>query len=277
MPFLIAIFVILMVVGLAYNLYEAFAADDPGSKTGMAIWILVPSLVGWSVSANFGVELGRAAVPVAAILMLAFCCYRPQNSNLKSMMLSGLKVPASLVATICLTVPSVRFLYAVLSGELKNEGITGLPIDWMLSFVYPGVVALGVVIFVTVVRKFGVAQFEKEGLHQIREEAKGGSHEHYEGRHDSAYEHDYSKGDEQDRAKQHNLSDEEAPWPEILGVPRSATKEEVKLAANQLRKTYHPDKMAQMPRFRVEAERQIKMINRALEVAIAELESRPAT
>lgn len=274
MPFLIAIFVIIMMVGLAYNLYEALAANDPGSKTGMAIWVLVPTLVGWSISSNFGVEMGRAAVPVAAILMLAFCCYRPQNSSLKSKMLSGLKVPASLVATICLTVPSVRFLYAVLSGELKNEGLAGLPVDWMLSLVYPGLFALGVVFFVAYVRKFGIDQFEKEERRRYQEKAETASTERAR---EQAHGYDDPTHDGQAQSKQAPPSDEEAPWPDVLGVPRSATKDEIKFAANQLRKTYHPDKMAQMPRFRIEAERQMKIINRAVDEAFQELASRAAT
>lgn len=274
MPIVLGLVVMILIITLLYSLYQGFAANEPGSKTGTAIWILAPLLAAWTIGANFGEEYGKAATPVTVILMLAFCCYRPQNSELKSKMLSGLKVPASLVAAICLTVPALRLVYAVLSGELKNEGLGSLPIDWMLSMAYPGLIALGVVIFVAQVRRFGIVQFEKEERRYFQERYDYDCQAHEE--QNNASSHHGDETDNRYRRRSESRLDEEAPWPDVLGVPRTASMLEIKLAANQLRKTYHPDKMAEMPRFREEAERQVKIINRALEEALAELKAQSA-
>lgn len=265
MPILIGLFVIAMMVVLLYSLYQGFAANDPGSKTGMAIWLFVPMLTAWSIGANFGENYGEAAVPSAIVLMLAYCCYRPQDSNLKSMMLSGIKVPASIVAAICLTVPAIRLVYALLSGELKNEGFAGLPVEWMLSLVYPGLVGLGLVILVAAVKKFGIVQFEIEERRQFQERFDQRSRDRNGDGRGADNGNQGQPGDGHDPDDPTPFSDGDSSWPEILGVPRSANREEIRSAANQLRKTYHPDKMAHMPRFREEAERQIKIINRAVD------------
>lgn len=62
-----------------------------------------------------------------------------------------------------------------------------------------------------------------------------------------------------------------------LGSAILASREEIRSAANQLRKTYQLDKMAYMPRFWEEAERQARIINRAVAEALSEMRSRSTT
>ncbi|MEE4209908.1 MAG: J domain-containing protein [Parvularcula sp.] len=258
---LIALLVVCLVIGAVFGLvigvYRVIADGEPGSKRGTLIWLIVPWVSGWSVSSNFGDEYGSPATVMTIGLMLAYCCYRPGTSQFKWMLLAGIKVPASFVLTICVVLPGVRFVYAVLSGELKNEGWSGLPLDWMTSFATPGFTSLAVLAFVTAVRRYGLHQ-------QAIEENRGTDGASWAGartRCDSA------------ECPEESAVPPEDPWWVVLNVTPAASLQDVKENARTLLKKYHPDKFVDLPRMQDEAERQTKRINRAVEDAIRHLKT----
>lgn len=263
--------VILIVVILAafvaiYNLYNTFAEREVGTTPGIIIWLAVPSVSGWAVGSNFGDAYANAGAILTIGPMLAYCCYRPGNSPLRWMLLSGLKVPACIVATICLAVPAIRIGYAVLSGELKHEGWAGLPMEWLLSFLAPGLTAFLIILFVNKIRELG---FRQEALEHHERESKA----NFEG-HPNDW-GTYSPNDADERSTANGgAGDDHDPWWVVLEVDPASGFAEIKRAARELLKKYHPDMLAEMPRFRAEAERETKRINRALQEAEAHFSER---
>lgn len=248
-PFLLCIFFFVIIY-----VYSVFGSLDIGSNKGLAIWIFVPVIVEWGVTSNFGQIYGNAAVILTVGLLLAYCCYRPNSSELKWALLSGLKAPASFVLFICLLIPGVRFIYAVLSGELRREGWAGLPLDWMSYFILPVLISAAILVFVIWIRNFG---FRQQATEDMRRESRANSRTRP----------DEDSCDGRSSYQEDNIKQEDGLWWEVLDLTPTATWEDVKQSALALRKRYHPDAMAHTPRFRDEAERQTKLINRAVDDA----------
>ncbi len=263
---LVAIILVIGLIGIVIatgaGLYSGLSEDEPGSKRGMATWIGVPIVSGWAVSSNFGESYGAPAAIASVVLLLCYCSYRPTPSSFKWTLLAGLKVPALFMAVVTFGLSGIRLAYGILSGELKTEGWDGLPVDWMISCAIQGAIAIGIVAYVTFIRKH--AQRASHIRHQqayCRNE-KNISHNEQERTYRQAnHEKGRKSSSQEDSANPQN----EQPWWVVLEVEPTASREEAERSGKELLKKYHPDRMWDKERLRAEAERQTQIINAAIE------------
>ena len=265
----VAIILVLGLIGLVIaacaGFYSGLSESEPGSKRGMITWISVPIVTGWAVASNFGDSYAAPAAIGAVVLLLCYCSFRPTPSSFKWTLLAGLKVPALFVAIVSLGISGARLIYGLLSGELKNEGWAGLPVDWMMSCATLGVISIGIVAYVNFIRAYAQrSSNERKAQAYQRTEAgqKNQSHEERE----RAYRHSDHQ-EERASSSREDFANPQAkqPWWTVLEVEPTVTREDAERSGKDLMKKYHPDRMWDTPRFRAEAERQTQLINAAIE------------
>lgn len=252
-PVIIFIFVLVTIVAAGYGIYQSFAEDEVFSKTGTALWFILPITLNAGLSNNLGSGGAFYLTLIFCISFLLFCLYRPVSSGFKSMMLAGLKVPASFVLFVCIAYVLLVTGYALWSGELKQQGSSGLPISSFVKSIALAIVCIAIISVVRVARSRDSMRLSATFNFRDRADRAGPGFQNAGAR------EEYSTAGSANH--KHSAEDIEEDWWIVLEVARDDSLERCEIAAKTLLKDYHPDRWISSPiRMQKEAERQTRRI-----------------
>lgn len=247
----------------------AGAAGKMNRETGNALWgifwwAVISGLGGYAAHSNFGPEYGAYGRAGSALLVLAFCIRRPLASDFKMMMLAAISFVAGLSMLFSGGYVVICIGWAVISGELKNHGLSALHAMTLLG----SCACFGVSFLIAALVGFVLERDRK------RSERAERNYRQPEARKPDTRRPDDRGSEQTGNSKNEKFSHSAGPqfappssgemWWTVLQVDQNCTRADIEAAWPRLLSEYHPDhNMNLPPLLRAEAERQTKRILKA--------------
>jgi|SRR5579859_169223 len=245
---------------------------------GIFWWWVIGALAYYGFESNFGQSRAISGECAVLLMVLLFCFFRPIGSSFKMMMLEAICFIAGLAMLCTVGFVLVRVGWAVISGELKNNGVSSLPHTALTNAGLYALCAFLVISFVRFMIGLDARRFmpqpaplapapERPAASTARANQRSGGR-------------DEARNDRQEKSeRKREEASKPAPPPEppkkdwwvILEVDRNCSRKEAEAAARSLLKKYHPDTViGERPRLRESAESETRSILEALAKAKAE-------